>query len=321
MLSVVANPPRTATKDDSLSSLTGSNPKLVYTIPANTDVSQNIIWAFSDTNPNSADAGASIVQHLNSGPVKLNLGNTLAASSRDPTNPISTLSGSGSTPAPTTGGSVSTPLLNYQKMLVAHGILCVIGFLGILPAGALLARYMRTYSSAWFKGHHLLQLFICEWFISSALSVRSDAVYAAFPIIVAGFALGFAGVHTSGAPASDDHKKWGIAIFVLYVFQLVIGEVIHLVKPKSWTVGKRRPAQNYFHAVLGVLIIALAFYQVRLSTALSMNQSDRYVSSGSQWVQDRVAKVHRTWKRWQRCEHRLVHLGCGKHLRLVVYLH
>lgn len=163
MPSVVANPPRTATKDDSLSSLTGSNPKLVYTIPANTDVSQNIIWAFSDTNPNSADAGASIVQHLNSGPVKLNLGNTLAASSRDPTNPISTLSGSGSTPAPTTGGSVSTPLLNYQKMLVAHGILCVIGFLGILPAGALLARYMRTYSSAWFKGHHLLQLFICEW--------------------------------------------------------------------------------------------------------------------------------------------------------------
>ncbi|KAK7677533.1 hypothetical protein QCA50_019539 [Cerrena zonata] len=37
----------------------------------------------------------------------------------------------------------------------------------------------------------------------------------------------------------------------------------HFVKPRSFTVERKRPLQNYFHAVLGLIIIALAFYQVR----------------------------------------------------------
>ena len=166
MPTVVASPPRTATAQPSLSSpLASSNPKLVYTIPANTDVKQNIIWAFSNQNPNSKADDAQLVQHLLSGPTSLNLGNTLSASDKDPTNPISTLSGGSGSSAPSSGGGggVSIPLLPYQKMIVAHGILCVVGFLGILPAGALLARYLRTFSPVWFKGHHLLQLVICEY--------------------------------------------------------------------------------------------------------------------------------------------------------------
>jgi len=246
---VVSNPPRTATPQPSLSSLSGSYPKLVYTIPANSDVSQGIIWAFSNQNPGSSAVDAAIVQHLNSGPTQLNLGNTLAANSRDPTNPISTLSDSGPpTPASGDGGSDadSVPLLPYQKLIVAHAIVCVVGFLGVLPAGALVARYLRTFSSAWFKGHHALQLFI------------------SFPIIVSGVSLGFAAVHKQGVDhLIDTHMKWGLAIFILYLIQLMLGEFIHLVKPRSWTVDKRRPLQNYFHAVLGLLIIALAFYQVR----------------------------------------------------------
>ncbi|TCD70063.1 hypothetical protein EIP91_005044 [Steccherinum ochraceum] len=245
MPTLVSSPPRVATLETSLSSLSGNNPKMVYNIPANSDVSQGIIWAFSDTNPGSSAQDAQLVQHLNSGPTKLNLGNTLAANSRDPTNPISTLSGSTS-PPPTDSGSSSIPLLPYQKLIVAHAILCVIGFLFILPLGALVARYLRTFSPVWFKGHHALQLFI------------------SLPIIVPGVALGIAAVHKAGAKhLSDDHMKWGIAIFVLYFVQLVLGEFIHLVKPRSWTVDKRRPPQNYFHAVLGLLIIALSFYQVR----------------------------------------------------------
>lgn len=161
MPQVVSNPPRVATLQQSLSSVSGANPKLVYTIPANTDTQQNIIWAFSSQNPNSKAADATIIQHLNSGPTNLNLGNTLTAESRDPTNPTSSLSGS-NTPPPTSG-DVSTPLLPYQKMIVAHGILCAIGFLGILPAGALLARYLRTFSPAWFRGHQFLQTVICQY--------------------------------------------------------------------------------------------------------------------------------------------------------------
>ncbi|THH26653.1 hypothetical protein EUX98_g7532 [Antrodiella citrinella] len=250
MPTVDPSPPRVATIQPSLSSLSGSNPKLVFTIPANSDVSQGIIWAFSDQNPNSAAVDATIVQHLNSGPTVLNLGNSLTANSKDPTNPISTLSGA-SSPSSGSGsggssGDDSIPLLPYQKLIVAHAILCVVGFLGVLPAGALLARYLRTFNPVWFKGHHILQLFV------------------SLPIIVPGVALGIAAVHKAGAQhLSDTHMKWGVAIFALYFLQLMIGEFIHLVKPRSWTVDKRRPIQNYFHAGLGLVIIALAFYQVR----------------------------------------------------------
>lgn len=36
--------------------------------------------------------------------------------------------------------------------------------------------------------------------------------------------------------------------------------MIHWLKPKS---AQRRPLQNYFHALLGITVIGLAFYQVR----------------------------------------------------------
>ena len=48
-------------------------------------------------------------------------------------------------------------------MVVAHAILCTIGFLILLPAGALLARYARTFTNVWFKGHWLFQLLFGEW--------------------------------------------------------------------------------------------------------------------------------------------------------------
>ncbi|KAI0076036.1 hypothetical protein K474DRAFT_1315198 [Panus rudis PR-1116 ss-1] len=247
MPTVDPSPPRPATLETSLSSLTGSNPKLVYTIPANSDTAQGIIWAFGNVNPDDKAVDATLVQHLLSGPTRLNLGNTLSASSFDPTNPISTLSGSssGSGSAPTPAAP-TIPLLPFQKVLVAHAIMCVIGFLFLLPAGALLARYLRTFSNTWFKGHWIFQLAL------------------AGPVIITGVALGITGVHKAGAAhLDDDHKRWGIAIFVLYFVQVGLGAAVHYIKPKSWVVERRRPLQNYTHAVIGLLIIALAFYQVR----------------------------------------------------------
>jgi hypothetical protein len=56
---------------------------------------------------------------------------------------------------------------------------------------------------------------------------------------------------------------------VLYLLQVTLGGFIHFVKlPLMSTNAKkdderrRRPVQNYVHAVLGLFIIALAFYQV-----------------------------------------------------------
>ena len=158
---VDSSPPRIATAQASLSTTSGSNPKLVFTIPQDSSVGNTIIWAYGSTNPGSSAEDATLVQHLNSGPMAFNLANTLSSSDRDPTDPaVSTLSG-GSTSGSGSGsgsGSTMVPLLPYQKMLIAHGVLCTIGFLFLLPAGALLARYLRSFSNTWFKGHWVIQV-------------------------------------------------------------------------------------------------------------------------------------------------------------------
>jgi hypothetical protein len=141
------------------------------------------------------------------------------------------------------GGATTTPFTDTQKLFVAHAIFCGLGFLLLLPAGALLARYFRTFTPTWFKGH---------WFNQFAISG---------PVILIGFALAIAAVAQKGTPHfTAGHKVWGLVLILLYLVQCGLGAFIHFVKPKN-RVG--RPPQNYGHAVLGLLIIAVAFYQVR----------------------------------------------------------
>ncbi|KAH8799612.1 hypothetical protein DL96DRAFT_872830 [Flagelloscypha sp. PMI_526] len=134
-------------------------------------------------------------------------------------------------------------LHSVNQKVIAHGILCTIGYLFLLPLGALLGRYFRTFTDKWFKGHMVVQ-----WFIAG-------------PVILAGFALGIAAVKQGNTKSLDNHMKLGIVLFALYIMQLVVGSIIHWVKPRN---PKGRPPQNYFHAVFGILIIALAFFQVRM---------------------------------------------------------
>ncbi|KAI9061724.1 hypothetical protein FKP32DRAFT_1677918 [Trametes sanguinea] len=143
--------------------------------------------------------------------------------------------------------AIAIPLFPFEKYIIAHAIFCVIGFLGFLPLGALLARYTRTYTPSWFTAHWICQLAL------------------AGPTIIIGVSLGIHAVNLAeSGPVNDVHKKWGITIFVLYLVQLAIGLTIHYVKPRAWASGRgRRPVQNYFHAVFGLLIIAFAMFQVR----------------------------------------------------------
>jgi len=137
------------------------------------------------------------------------------------------------------------PLLKYQRLIVAHAVLCTVGFLGILPLGALVGRYLRTVTTTWLKAHWIIQFFV------------------AGPIIVAGFALGVQSVQEAGSGhLNDRHKQCGLVLFILYFVQSTFGLVIHKFKPRSSI--KRRPLHNYLHPILGLLIIALALYQVRV---------------------------------------------------------
>jgi len=237
MPTVDSNPPRTASFYSALSVLSSSKPSFAFTIPSNSDTKQSLIYAIGSTNPGSSSASASLIQHYDSGAIQLDL-------SKDPTS-TSTSTGSGSSsPTGKTSSGGGIPLLPYQRMIIAHAIFCTIGFLFILPAGVLLARYGRTtIGPVWFKGHAALQFFI------------------AGPTIFIGVMLGIAAVSKAGAVHLDDnHKRWGIAIFVLYIAQCLLGAFIHYVKKKDRV---RRAPQNYFHAVFGLLVISLAFYQVR----------------------------------------------------------
>ncbi|OCH88655.1 hypothetical protein OBBRIDRAFT_71335 [Obba rivulosa] len=141
---------------------------------------------------------------------------------------------------------VHIPLIGFEKTIVPHAICCVIGFLGLLPAGAITARYTRSVTPLWFRAH---------WLIQAVL---------AGPIIIAGVSLGAHAVKQSGTPPlADTHKKLGIALFVLYLAQVAGGLFVHFVKVRTFTIIGRS-LQNYLHAFMGLLIIALAFYQARL---------------------------------------------------------
>ncbi|KAF9478624.1 CBD9-like protein [Pholiota conissans] len=232
---VVSSPPRVATALQAQTTISSTKPVLAFTVPSNSDTTQDIIYAFGSNDPGSADPAANLVQHLAYGPLQLNLAKAISSSSNG-------TSGSGTSGTGTATPSLSLPLLPYQKMIVAHAIFCAVGFLLLLPGGVLLVRYLRTFIGTWFKGHWIVQFGI------------------AGVVIVIGVGLGVVAVHKAEAPHfDDDHKRWGIALFVLYIVQCGLGAFIHFVKKVD---RKRRPPQNYLHAILGLAIIGLALYQV-----------------------------------------------------------
>jgi len=112
----------------------------------------------------------------------------------------------------------------------------------LLPLGAIVARY-RTINPFWFNIHQVLQVL-------------------AGLLIIPGFALGVNfknRLADLGAVTSRQHNNTGIALFVLYMVQLIVGVIIHQFKQPGVV---HRPPQNYFHAILGLTIIALAMWQV-----------------------------------------------------------
>ncbi|KAH8828486.1 hypothetical protein DL96DRAFT_1799194 [Flagelloscypha sp. PMI_526] len=244
MPTVISSPTNKATLVQSLSTTSGSKKSYAFSMPASSTSTGkvNLIYAFGTTKPSSSAVDADLEQHAQEGAFTIDLSSTTSTptAGETPSTPSST---SGSSSGSNSGSSSSSqPLSNFEKMIVAHGILMSIGFLVLLPIGALLARLSRTFTNRWFPFHMSIQ-----WFISG-------------PIIVVGFALATAAVQQRGGGPLDDHMKWGIVIFVLYLLQLGVGAFIHWVKPSA---PRRRPPQNYFHAILGLLIIALAYYQVR----------------------------------------------------------
>ncbi|PPQ97336.1 hypothetical protein CVT26_006570 [Gymnopilus dilepis] len=222
------NPPRVAQLSQPYTTTSGSTPQLAFTIPfSQNDTKPFVIWAYSSKNPGSSSTDARFNEHDDKGEWQFDLSRPLNSSS-------------------TAAGALPSfppqPLYSYQRLIIAHAIFCILGFLLFLPAGSLIARYLRVFNPVWFKLHWIMQFAI------------------AAPTIVIGVSLGIAAVQEAGAlHFGDSHRKYGIGILVLYLAQCALGAFIHFVKNKNRT---RRPPQNYLHGLVGLITIGVAMYQV-----------------------------------------------------------
>jgi hypothetical protein len=115
------------------------------------DVEETVIWAFSDAVPSSSESNAIIEQHLVAGSTVLNL-----TSSNGSFTPASGNIGASGSATDTRG------MKGYRKLIIAHAVLMVLGFLIFLPTGILVARLLRLVTPHWFMMHAVNQFWICE---------------------------------------------------------------------------------------------------------------------------------------------------------------
>ena len=59
-------------------------------------------------------------------------------------------------------------------------------------------------------------------------------------------------------------QNTGLIVFILYFVQLTLGVFSHFVKIPSHRYTLYRSPQQYLHIALGLAIIGMAFYQVRV---------------------------------------------------------
>jgi hypothetical protein len=130
----------------------------------------------------------------------------------------------------------------------------VVGLIVIAPLGILVARYGRTLFK-WFPTHAGLQLFVVV-------------------LVIVGFALS---VHNVMAQDKDSfsllHHQLGLAIFILVIFQALMGALSHIIVRRT---GFRY--LGYFHALTGVVIFGLAVWNAHEGFELWTWQPPAYAS-------------------------------------------
>ncbi|RXW24173.1 hypothetical protein EST38_g1673 [Candolleomyces aberdarensis] len=242
---VVPDPSRIATSVE---------PKLTA-IPAHqsllngTSMRETLIWALSPLRPDKAPE-SHIARHFEIGHINLHFKNVEMAEDHSTSTAVPS-------PSPTAGNSPSEEDEHehghdhdhggHEKTVHAHAFFVSFGFLFLLPLGVLAGRWGRTISPVWFKVH---------WIINMAL---------AGPIIALGWVLGPISVYQAGVPhLNDAHKICGVIFIFLYAAQVLLGRFIHRRRVESTApITKPHPPLNILHVVIGLLLIAFAFFQVR----------------------------------------------------------
>ena len=165
-----------------------------------------MIYGYGTEVPSSSAVDAHLVIHEEHGVIQLSLTDDPSASTSLPSSP--------STP-PTSSPSHHAfpvndiPLLRYQRYIVVHAVFCVLGFLIFLPAGILLARYLRTFTPTWFQGHWIVQCAIGLFYFYPLLRYHYTYVCSAGPFIVMGSVFGVLAVSKTGTHHLNDKHKVG----------------------------------------------------------------------------------------------------------------
>jgi len=145
-------------------------------------------------------------------------------------------------PAPV-AAAAAQKFAEFKKDASVHGLLAGLSFLVILPAGVLIARYLRTFTNRWYTAH---------WIINLVLGL---------PLVLVAWVMGRNAHHFGHGGALTPHGRIGLFIIGLYIAQLVLGLFIHYIRIPFPAFG-HRPPQNFLHAVQGLVILGLANYQI-----------------------------------------------------------
>jgi hypothetical protein len=122
-----------------------------------------VIYAYGAEVPSSSAVDAHLAIHVEHGFMQFNIAKDPSASTSVASSPSPTSAPSAPLPnrPPHHAPPVADiPLLRFQRYIVVHAVFCTLGFLVLLPAGVLLARYLRTFSHTWFQGHWIIQFSI-----------------------------------------------------------------------------------------------------------------------------------------------------------------
>lgn len=138
---------------------------------------ERLIWAYGMTRPGSKLPNTQVLGHFAAGFLKIDFSKEAlpilpaeghqtsdGGSKVDSAKPATTNAGDSATLEMTTGDAV--PYGKHEKLIVAHGTMLSFGFLVFLPAGTLVARWTRTFTSRWFRAHSIINMSIALPIIS-----------------------------------------------------------------------------------------------------------------------------------------------------------
>ncbi|PPQ64690.1 hypothetical protein CVT26_002780 [Gymnopilus dilepis] len=265
----VDNPPRIATLIEPKTSVArpAESTTFAFQIPVNhtllasADPREPLVFAWSPNTPGKEPDSALPVHH-ETGYLTFDLTKEFVSSfaaAAPPSTNANANSASGQPATKTLG-----PYSRLEKLIIIHGFLVSLGFLVILPTGSLIGRWARSFTPVWFKAHWVSNMVVAAPVLTFGV-IMGPIVVAAKPT----FRIHFA----------NAHEICGAILLLVYYAQVLLGRYIHERRNKLAKLGpitRPHPPLNILHICLGVSIIGLSFFQVKIIVVF-------HVRSGLEW--------------------------------------